>query len=153
MGTPSRILVAADDPTDRLILTRSLEKGGYEVLTADGGFEAVSRAAEHHPDLILMDVMTPGRDGLEACNLLKAREDTAAIPLIFVTAVTDTHRILQAFAAGACDYITKPFKSEEVLARCSVNVRLRQAEAELLERNREMEKLAGRLADAAPLHL
>ncbi len=144
-GSP-RILVADDNPTNRLILVRSLEKAGYEVRTADDGFKAVEIATEYLPDLILLDMMMPRQNGLEACIVLKAQAETAAIPVIFVTAVSDVDQVLNAFTAGGCDYITKPFKPEEVLARISVHVRLRQAEEELLRKNKQLEELAGELA-------
>ncbi|MFH1419823.1 MAG: response regulator [Planctomycetota bacterium] len=146
METPPRILVVDDTPTNVLVLRKSLEKAGYAVLTADDGFKAVEIATQQLPDLILLDVMMPGRDGLEVCTLLKAQKDTAAIPVVFVTGVSETDRILKAFSAGGCDYITKPFKTGEVLARVSVHVRLRRAEEELRQKNDRMEELTNELA-------
>lgn len=146
MNTPSSILVVDDNPTNVLLLRRSLEKAGYAVLTAEDGFKAVEVATQQHPDLILLDVMMPGRDGLEACTILKAQAETAAIPVVFVTGVSETDQILKAFSAGGCDYITKPFKTGEVLARVSVHVRLRRAEEELLQKNARMEELSNELA-------
>ncbi|MHC4698297.1 MAG: response regulator [Planctomycetota bacterium] len=141
MNTPPRILVVDDIPADRLVLARPLEKAGYEVLTADDGFKAVEAATRQKPDLILLDMMMPGQNGLEVCTILKSREDTAAVPVIFVTGVSDMDQILQAFAAGGCDYVTKPFSSEELLARVSAHVGLRQ-------QGRKLENLSRQLAEA-----
>ncbi len=148
MDNPAKILVVDDNPTNVLVLRKSLEKAGHDVLTALDGYKAVDLATQHCPELILLDVMMPGRDGLEVCKLLKAQEVTAAIPVVFVTGVSETNQILKAFSAGGCDYITKPFKTAEVLARISVHVRLRRAEEELRNKNVQMEELTGKLANS-----
>jgi diguanylate cyclase (GGDEF)-like protein len=141
VNTTSRILIADDDPTSRLVLAAALEKAGYEVRTANNGFEATEAATREHPDLILLDMMMPGRDGLEVCRILKAQEDTAAIPILFVTAISDRDQLLKAFTAGGCDYVTKPFRSEEVLVRVSAHVELRR-------QNRQLENLTEQLTSA-----
>jgi len=148
MNTPPRLLIADDNPTNRLILARSLQDAGYDVLTADDGLQAIRIATQRYPDLILLDMVMPERDGLEVCRLLKSQTETALVPIIFVTAVSDSDQILEAFAAGGCDYVTKPFRLEEVLARVSVHIRLRQAEEELRLKNAQMEKLTGELSEA-----
>ncbi len=148
MSTSSRILVVDDDPTNVLVLRRSLEKSGYDVLTANDGFAAVDIAVESQPDLILLDVMMPDRDGLEVCEILKSQESTSGIPVIFVTATSESARIVRAFAAGGSDYVTKPFRAEEILARVSVHVRLRQAEEELRHKNNRLEGLMHQLAES-----
>ncbi|MCP4592823.1 MAG: response regulator [bacterium] len=148
MDNPTSILVVDDNSANRLILARSLERAGYEVLCAESGAEAISLVEAHCPELILLDIMMPERDGLEVCTELKAREETASIPVIFVTAVTEGEQILRAFSVGGCDYVTKPFRAEEVLARVSVHVRLRRAEEELRGRNDQMERLTRQLAES-----
>ncbi|MCP4249746.1 MAG: response regulator [bacterium] len=148
MGTQARLLVVDDISANRLILQRSLEQAGYDVLLAADGFEAVDSALENRPNLILLDIKMPGRDGLEVCTLLKSQKVTADIPVIFVTAVSETDQVLKAFAAGGCDYVTRPFRLEEVLARVSAHLRLREAEEELRRKNRQLETLAQQLAEA-----
>lgn len=147
MSKVARVLVADDDTTNRLVLAKSLETAGYEVLTAADGVEAAACARRHRPDIVLLDVLMPGRSGLAVCSDLKRCEETTSIPVIFVTAASETDQILQGFAAGGCDYITRPFTVDEVLARVSVHVRLRQAEEELLSKNAELEGLARQLSE------
>ncbi|MFQ5590054.1 MAG: response regulator [Phycisphaerae bacterium] len=145
MNTRPRILVVDDNPTNRVLLTRPLENAGYEVRTADDGVEAVDAVLTWLPDLVLLDMVMPKRDGIEVCRMLKARENTRSIPVIFVTAMAESDQILKAFQAGGCDYITRPFRSDEVLARISTHVRLRRAELELRERNKQLEELTAEL--------
>lgn len=148
VGAPSRILVAEDNPTSAAILVRSLQKAGYEVFQAVDGFQAVEIATEYLPDLILLDMMMPGRDGLETCSILKSQERTRDIPVIFVTAVSATDQVVKAFGVGGCDYVTKPFRTAEVLARVSTHVRIKKTEGELSEKKRETLELARKLAEA-----
>lgn len=148
MGSNGRILVVDDIRTNALILERALGKSGYEVLVADNGFDAVDIAVREQPDLVLIDVMMPDRDGLETCRILKATDATASIPVIFVTARSTMEDTLAAFEAGGSDYVTKPFKIAEVLARSSVHVRLRQAEKELVRKERETAAMAAELSNA-----
>ncbi len=147
MTTPARVLAVDDTPTNLVLLRSVLEKAGFEVLTAADGFEAVEIAVRERPDLMLLDVMMPDRDGLETCSILKAQPDTASIPVIFVTSVAESNRILEAFSVGGCDYVTKPFKAQELLARVSVHIQLRRAEEELRLKNDRMEELATDLAE------
>ena len=100
MNAPSRILVVDDNSTNRLVLAKSLEKAGYEVLTANDGFEGVEAATRQQPDLVLLDMMMPGRDGIEVCTILKAQKETSTIPIVFVTAVSEAEQILKAFATA-----------------------------------------------------
>lgn len=142
-----RVLVVDDNPTNVLLLERSLKKKGYEVLTADSGRAAVEVTSEAYPDLVLLDVMMPDYDGLEVCKALKANPRTAAIPVIFVTARAEPEEVVKAFAIGGSDYITKPFIVSEAMARVSVHLRLRLAEQELLRRNEQLERLSAQLAE------
>ncbi len=146
MGIQAKILVVDDEPVNRLILTKSLTKAGYRVIAASDGFEAIDLAGKHHPDLILLDVMMPGRDGLEVCAILRQRASTRDIPVIFVTAGSSSDGIVKAFGVGGCDFITKPFIAEEILARISVHVRLHRAEKELLARNAQLLTMTEKLA-------
>src|SRR6202008_2021935 len=96
----------------------------YTAVVAQGGEEGVERAEFVRPDLILLDVMMPGMDGLETCRRLRASEITRDIPVIFMTALTDTSDKLAGFAAGAVDYVTKPLNGAEVLARIDTHLTL-----------------------------
>lgn len=145
MTNSARILVVDDDPSGIALLVRSLENAGYEVLPARDGFEAVEVATAEIPDLVLLDVDMPGRSGLEVCSILKGQKQTASIPVLFVTALSDPDQVLQAFNVGGCDCVTKPFRPKEVLARVSVHVRLRQAEQQLRAKNRQMKELTQQL--------
>ncbi len=151
MGTvdePCRILVVDDNATNVTVLVRSLEKAGYEVRAVGDGFAAVETAMSFEPDVVLLDMMLPKQDGLEVCRILKSQEETNSIPVIFVTAVSEAGQVLKAFEAGGSDYVTKPFRTAEVLARVSVQVRLRRAESALVQKNRQTERLADELAEA-----
>lgn len=138
MNRQSRILVVDDNPTNLKVLVKPLQKAGYETLEASDGFKAVELAMSELPDLILLDVMMPDRDGLEVARILRANESTASIPVIFVTASAASKDIVNAFSAGGSDYVTKPVKIDEVMARVSVQLRVRRAEMELVERNEQL---------------
>lgn len=111
------ILIADDRPANLELMASQLEAEGYDVVVAQDGAEAVERATFVRPDLILMDVMMPGVDGLEACRRLRDAPVTRAIPVIFMTALADPTQTVAGFEAGAVDYVTKPLDGAEVLAR------------------------------------
>jgi diguanylate cyclase (GGDEF)-like protein len=121
-----RILVADDEPINRTLIQRRLERAGYTVFVAENGREAVETALTNLPDLIILDVMMPLMDGLEACRLIKNREATRDIPVIFLSARDETDIKVNGLALGANDYISKPFKAEELLARVEVALRLKR---------------------------
>jgi diguanylate cyclase (GGDEF)-like protein len=143
----ARILVVDDNPTNVVLLSSALKKCGYEVLTAENGTKAIEVARRQRPDLILLDIEMPERDGFEVCNVLKTESSTATIPIIFVTATTHSETIVRALSTGGCDYITKPFLLNEVLARVSVQLRLKKTERELLKRNQELEVVSSKLQE------
>ena len=111
------ILTVDDTPANIRLLMHYLEKQGYNVITAEDGFEGFKAAIQFKPDLILLDVMMPGTDGYEVCELLKAEEETKDIPVVFLTAKTDAEDKVRGFELGAVDYITKPFKLVEISTR------------------------------------
>ncbi|HEY9698388.1 MAG TPA: response regulator [Trichocoleus sp.] len=119
------ILVVDDNPTNIQVLFDVLNESGYEVAVAKSGESALDRLQNHLPDLILLDVMMPGIDGFEACRRIKANEQTRDIPIIFMTALSDTLDKVKGLSLGAVDYITKPIQHEEVLARIQVHLQLR----------------------------
>lgn len=131
------ILVVDDEPVNRSLIRRRLERVGYRVLTAKNGREAVEMTLDALPDLVLLDVMMPVMDGLEACRLMKAEEATRDIPIIFLSARDETDLKVNGLSLGANDYISKPFKAEELLARVRVAMRLKQERDQLRTRVEE----------------
>jgi DNA-binding response OmpR family regulator len=122
VSQPQSILIVDAEPIYQIILAGALGEYGFYLLTAFDGKGAFNRAKETRPDLILLDVMLPGLSGFEVCVLLKSEPMTRHIPVIFVSALTDTEQKLQAFHLGGADYITKPFDCREVLARVTVHL-------------------------------
>jgi len=119
------ILIVDDKPDNLQVLGHMLEKGGYEVLVAASGHNALEIAKiSPPPDLILLDIMMPDMDGFEVCRRLKDDPVLKQIPVIFISASGMTDQKLQAFHEGAVDYITKPFQSEEVMARVHTHLQL-----------------------------
>ncbi len=151
MSSLSRILVVDDDPSVRAILIRSLEKANFQVRASSDGAEAQAVALDWRPHLVLLDVMLPEQSGFEVCQWFKVRPETAGVPVIFVTAATDMEQRLGGFAAGACDYIVKPFTPQEVVARVTVHVRLRQTEEQLRDKNEQLERLTDELSTLSRL--
>ncbi len=121
------ILVVDDLATNLRVLTDYLRDLGFRILMARDGQTGFERAVNGQPDLILLDVlMPPGIDGFETCRLLKAEERTRAIPIIFMTALTEIEQRIQGFEAGGDDYITKPVQQSDVLSRINVHLRMRE---------------------------
>ena len=129
------MLLVDDTPANLGVLFEHLDEHGYRVLVAEDGEEAVDLAERVHLDVILLDVMMPGMDGFETCQKLKASPAARDIPVIFMTALTDTRDKVRGFRAGAVDYVTKPFQHEEVLARVRTHVEMRRLEAQLRSQN------------------
>ena len=119
------ILIIDDNPTNLGVLVDYLEAFGLEIMTARSGQDGLEKAVYFPPDLILLDVMMPGIDGFETCRRLKKNEVTRDIPVIFITALTNTEDKVVGFQVGAIDYITKPFQQAEVLARVTTHLQLR----------------------------
>lgn len=140
MSNKHLILVIDDILENLRVLGEMLEMAGYEVLVATSGPEALGIAqAFSPPDLILLDIVMPGMDGFEVCRRLKTDPVSRSIPVIFISALGVTDQKLQAFRAGAVDYITKPFQSEEVAARVHTHLQLATIEElrrEIAERKR-----------------
>ncbi|NIJ52278.1 sigma-54-dependent transcriptional regulator [Dyadobacter arcticus] len=118
------VLIVDDTPNNISILFDVLTKSGYKVLVATEGKSALEQAAYALPDLILLDVMMPGMSGFETCRLLKGKTETQGIPVIFMTALTETVNKVNGFNMGAVDYITKPFEIHEVLSRIGTHLAL-----------------------------
>ena len=118
-------------PRNLQILSGILSSNAFEVLLADSGEAALATVASRQPDLILLDLMMPGTDGMEVCRRLKANHNTAAIPVVFLTAASEADIAADAIGLGAVDYITKPFNTAELLARVRTHVALKQTRDEL----------------------
>ncbi len=121
-----RILLVDDTPTNLKVLAEALQGQGWKTLMAADGESAIEQVEYLRPDLILLDVMMPGIDGFETCRRLKANPDTQDIPVIFMTALSETVDKVRGLELGAVDYVTKPFQHEEVIARTKLHLRLSQ---------------------------
>src|SRR6476659_1553843 len=125
MHDPPRILVVDDNETNRDILVTRLEAHGYQTLQAADGEEALRGVAQHHPDVVLLDVMMPNLDGLEACRRLKSDRAVAFTPVILVTAKAATQDIVAGLDAGADEYLTKPVDQAALVARVRSALRIK----------------------------
>lgn len=125
------VLVVDDTPGNLQVVAEVLEQNGFEAALAADGALALEFAARERPDLILLDVLMPGLDGLEVCRRLKASEKTRSIPVIFLTALAECEQVVQGFDAGGVDYVSKPFHAAELLARVRTHVELARARAEI----------------------
>jgi DNA-binding response OmpR family regulator len=125
MHTPPRILIVDDQPQNVDVLQDRLEGQGYEILTATAGEAALTIAIEKQPDLILLDVLMPGMDGIEVCRRLKADRSLPFMPVIMVTAKSGNQDIVAGFEAGADEYLTKPLDQAALIARVKSMLRLK----------------------------
>ncbi|WP_280154665.1 response regulator [Piscinibacter sp. XHJ-5] len=122
-GASAEVVLIVDDVPDNLsVLHDALDESGYTVLVATSGEAALQRAAQAQPDIVLLDAVMPGLDGFEVARRLKARPDTAHIPIVFMTGLTETEHVVAAFQAGGVDYVTKPIRPREVIARIAVHM-------------------------------
>lgn len=138
----SFLILVVDDVTKNLQLVMEiLEQIGYETTFATSGKKALERLETVKPDLILLDLMMPDMGGLEVCEILKADPQYQKIPVIFLTASNEQESLIDAFAKGAVDYVTKPFHSAELLARVRTHLELKQARDALHEAYEVLERL------------
>ncbi|MCJ8279148.1 MAG: diguanylate cyclase, partial [Rivularia sp. ALOHA_DT_140] len=140
------ILIVDDNPNNLQLLFKYLKKVGYRILIAQSGKKAIETAKAHHPDLILLDVMMPNIDGFVTCHRLKSNSKTKDIPVIFMTALKETENKVQGFKSGAVDYITKPIKEEELLARIETHLSL-QSLRQNLAQDAAQQKLLAEISD------
>src|SRR3954447_13379142 len=145
------ILLVDDNPANLGVLTQLLTAQNWRVLVAQQGESGLRIAQQVRPDLIVLDVLLPGMDGFAICRRLKADPSLADIPVLFMTVRMDAADKLKGFQAGAVDYITKPFQAEEVLARVTTHLRLRQLTHSLQEQNAQLQQeiVERRQAEAA----
>ncbi len=128
------VLIVDDTPDNLSLLHTMLEQAGYIVLVATDGQTALERVAKFTPDAILLDAIMPGLSGFETCRLLKTNPLTQYIPVIFMTGLTESEHVINGFEAGGVDYVTKPIKPSEVLARLATHIQ----NARLASQNRQV---------------
>jgi DNA-binding NarL/FixJ family response regulator len=121
-STLGTVMIVDDTPANLALLSDALEEQGYRVLVATDGYSALEQLRYITPDVILLDGMMPGMDGFETCRRIKLDDNTRRIPILFMTALGDMDNLLRGFNEGALDYIVKPFRNEEVLARVGAHV-------------------------------
>lgn len=142
------ILIVDDVEQNVAVISQILRNAGHNVMAAFSGETALRMVQKRKPDLILLDIMMPGMTGFETCEHLKSSASTADIPVIFLSALTETDTKVKGFEVGGVDYITKPFQESEVLARVHVHLKIRRLEMErdkhistLTELNSEKDRL------------
>ncbi len=136
---PPQILLVDDNPTNLQVLYQTLASGGYRLLAARSGKDAISIAQRAQPDLILLDVMMPDMDGFETCSRLKADSRTQDIGIIFLSALTEPSEKVRGLDLGAVDFVNKPFQAQEVLARVRTHLTILDLQKTLRRRNEELE--------------
>ncbi len=128
-----RVLVVDDTPANLSLLLDALTEAGYEILVAESGRSALTLLEHTTPELILLDLVMPGMDGIAACKRIKQRPECADVPVLFMTAIEEPAQKLRAFDAGARDYITKPVYPPEVLARVAAHLQIRRLQVSLAD--------------------
>lgn len=151
----NKILIVDDIPISIKVLGELL-KENYEILVATSGRKAIEIALENQPDLILMDVVMPDMDGLETCRRLKENTQTADIPIIFLTAMSESADVIKGFEVGGQDYIVKPFNKTEVIVRVKNHIELKKSKEktkqyalELERKNQELQSLLEKVEQIA----
>jgi diguanylate cyclase (GGDEF)-like protein len=136
------VLIVDDNRVNITFLDKILLKNGYDTISANCGREALEIIDKKKPDLILLDVIMPEMDGFEVCKRLKSSDGCNEIPVIFLTAKTTAEDLVRGFDVGAADYMTKPFRKEELLVRVRTQITMKKMQNELLEQNVLLTRLA-----------
>lgn len=123
---PKELILLVDDNVNNLQMLGLTLRDAYKTIVANSGPEALEAVRKKQPDLILLDIMMPGMDGYTVCEILKSDPDTRDIPVIFLTARTETEDAVRGFRVGAADYVTKPFNTAELMARVHTHLELRR---------------------------
>ncbi len=139
------ILIVDDIQENVALLFRFLTHQGFNVLVAESGKIALQTFEYAKPDIVLLDITMPGMDGFEVCRILKSQEETQDIPIIFMTALSDISAKLKGFRLGAGDYITKPFRRNEVLARVNAHLEIYKLQKQLKAQNQQLQELTAEL--------
>ena len=140
------IMIVDDTPANLHLLKTILSYHGYTVSPTQDGHEAVDKALETLPDLVLLDVTMPDMDGYDICHALKEHPETQSIPVIFMSALDDTDAKVKAFESGGVDYITKPFQINEVLARINTHLTIRKLQRDLEQQIDELKAFTSTVA-------
>lgn len=135
------LLIVDDTPENLGVLFECLADHNFRILVAETSQNALETAEKKHPDLILLDILMPGTNGFETCRQLKNKPQTQDIPVIFMTALSDTDDKVKGFQLGAVDYVTKPFQQQEVLARINTHLTIRKLQKQLRVQNEQLIKL------------
>src|SRR5580700_6896633 len=138
--TESDIMIVDDNPANLKLLEDMLLQRGYEVRSFPLGRLALAAASRNPPDLILLDINMPEMDGYEVCERLKSSELVSDIPVIFLSALSETQDKVKAFRSGAVDYVSKPFQFEEVHARVETHLKLHGLQRALTRQNEHLEE-------------
>ncbi|MCP4692993.1 MAG: response regulator, partial [Desulfobacterales bacterium] len=147
----ANILVVDDTRINLKVLNKIFIKNGYNVRLAHNGAEALSAVGADPPDLIMLDVKMPGMDGYDVCAKLKADEETRDIPILFLSALNETQDKIKAFSVGGVDFITKPFRSVELLARVETHLSLRNVQKGLEQTLKELKETQSQLVESAKM--
>ena len=143
----STILIVDDSQSARETLLAVLDGQGYRLVTANNGAEALGLAGQIHPDVVLLDVMMPGMDGLAVCRRMRSMPELAEVPIVLLTALDDHASLLQGLEAGADDFLTKPVERKELLVRVRTITRLNRYRT-LAEQRTKLGEMAERLVTA-----
>ncbi|MFK8185497.1 MAG: sensor histidine kinase [Phormidesmis sp.] len=148
-GKKAEILIVDDVPANLKVLSELLSAAHYQVAAVTSGKRALRRLQNYLPDLILLDIQMPEIDGFETCRQIKSNPDTAHLPIVFITALSDVESIAKGFSLGAVDYICKPFQERELLARVNTHIKLQSFSQELehkvSERTAELQQALAKL--------
>ena len=142
------VLLVDDNPQNLKVLYETLKDKGYRLLIANEGEKALDLAHRHQPEVILLDIMMPEMDGYEVCERLKAAPETADCAVVFLSALDDLQAKVKGFSLGGADYISKPFQSQEVIARVKTHASVIRLERELQARNRELQSDQARILNS-----
>ena len=147
--SPGRVVVADDSPSDLLVVALFMRKAGFDVVAVENGAAALAAVESHGPELVMLDVQMPDMSGFDVCRRLKEADASREIPVIFISAGSDVTAKLDGFDAGGVDYIAKPYRSAEVVARARTHIDLYRSRREILylnqrlmAANRELERLS-----------
>ncbi len=135
------IMIVDDQKLNLKLMSNLLKMSGFNVMVAESGEIALEQLKNGLPDLILLDVIMPGINGFETCRRLQSSENTKHIPVIFMTSISESTEKIKGLRLGAVDYITKPFKTEEILARISIHIRLQEEIKERTKAEIELQKV------------
>lgn len=144
---PPTILIVDDQIDNIQVLAIALEIHGYSITYALNGKETLQRLEAIKPDLILLDLFMPGMDGLQVCEHIKANQAYQDIPILFLTASHDEEHLIDAFEKGAEDYVTKPFRTTELLARVKTHIKLRQQAREIRQSKDKLNTIVTQIKD------